>query len=1291
MNSERVQNADKAFYMWNSRKAYFYSASDKINTRYPDLTGKTLKGSAYKKWIEDFDAEGTASYYSVPYFSDGDNSRYMYFDLYKPGVTKKYDISAYLGTYSISELEKTENLEYNINYETGILTVSSKENGQKSADSLVLKAKYVGESIPAVEMKIRALPALYDVSLNDKLAEVAELMESIGADISDYDPALIEKYNSLLAQKEAYEQAIKDEAANADRVAGLNNRYEFVDMKFVYDVFATENDRANTKWAVTSTAEAPNIYAFKGYVAGMTPLYPSASNKNAYKTEEIADTKSITSDKNGNDILTVGNVPFKLGKISRNDGEVSANAWIGRAEYAPELFDDQSKLPVFDASVHGTISTQTATATYQINKDGISDINIVASANASSAGIKFLNVKIKYENENEKTVKYVIGRSKEKFEDGIYAIEKGIFEELASNPNYTVGMVEGKADGSTGWTYKVKDDAYYAVQHATKYYQLKNNPTDYPIHKLNTLMSVDLSKLSDNNASTEIYFPVASEKFVPSTITTETYVHNVKIPVDSSKKIETIALNSNIEHGGPLAEESGGFYDRGEWNVSQGALILKYDGKDTVTIDGKEYVIFIDLNRECQESSFFGMTLTREQTWLDRINELNAKIEALNVETTSKAQLAEIKAEINSLLAQNSNIVYVKDFSEAARTKITDIEEYLKTHFSEEERLEMLSERTYNYIDIAPDVDLFATWQDTADLARFFKAVSGTSTQSFNKVDYTDSDGVTTQIFDWIPQTKSDNTPVTGTEAFYSKGLKGRNSLFAGTVLLIDSLIAPEGTTSVTAPRIASATEGTNKDYIEGTYTRKDNTKKIDQSHIINRLDEDGFVTIANGDILHKVGPLKADAVSPNARSTVLGDATVATDAKGTSLDLMLITNDVNSAYYTSSKLGVYSTEFTKEDGTVTALKSTASSYAVPKAGLQQIIINYADGETETKYMLSVNNTIPTYQAWYSENPVENTIVYAPKYDAEGKEIVYDQKSFYINSAETDFKYLTKYNVKNDNIKSEMVQPEDIKFVNENIFMSDSGMLAEVVANQQHASSNSGGKFAAVASIPLKNKPLASLTFTRKNDAALAAEHSIQIETDQKDGNGNLRAPTASLVPVEIEGASDDYVYFAYCGRLGDGTFVVSATVSSAREDLVKQANDKILRAETAEEAEAVMVEYIDNLYVKYRDLSAEAKAHYETFTNGLGAVRVAPHSTGYKVTVFTEEADKDYNLIVCSYDADENLISTKLVNVKTKDSIYYTHLIDFIPENAARFKVFLWEGFNTLKPFAYNVAEFKK
>ena len=65
--------------------------------------------------------------------------------------------------------------------------------------------------------------------------------------------------------------------------------------------------------------------------------------------------------------------------------------------------------------------------------------------------------------------------------------------------------------------------------------------------------------------------------------------------------------------------------------------------------------------------------------------------------------------------------------------------------------------------------------------------------------------------------------------------------------------------------------------------------------------------------------------------------------------------------------------------------------------------------------------------------------------------------------------------------------------------------------------------------------------------------------------------------------------------------------------------------------------------------------------------------------------------MIVCGYDADENLISTQIIDGKTKDSIYYTHLLESVPENAAEVKIFLWEGFETIKPFAYNVAEIKK
>lgn len=139
INETRVARVDKAYYMNSSRKAYFHFISSKTNTAVPDLTNFNFKGSAYKKYVAEYDEDGTASYYSVPYFSDGDNSRYMYFDLYKPGTTKKYDISAYIGKYTVTELEKTENLNYEVDETTGILTISASDNGQTSADTLVLK------------------------------------------------------------------------------------------------------------------------------------------------------------------------------------------------------------------------------------------------------------------------------------------------------------------------------------------------------------------------------------------------------------------------------------------------------------------------------------------------------------------------------------------------------------------------------------------------------------------------------------------------------------------------------------------------------------------------------------------------------------------------------------------------------------------------------------------------------------------------------------------------------------------------------------------------------------------------------------------------------------------------------------------------------------------------------------------------------------------------------------------------------------------------------------------------
>lgn len=755
VNSERVQNADKAFYMWSSRKAYFYSASAKINTRYPDLTGKTLKGSAYKKWIEDFDAEGTASYYSVPYFSDGDNSRYMYFDLYKPGVTKKYDISSYLGTYSISELEKTENLEYNINYETGILTVSSKNNSQTSADSLVLKAKYVGESVPAVEMKIRALPALYDVSLNDKLAEVAELMESIGADISDYDPALIEKYNSLLAQKEAYEQAIRDEAANADRVAGLNNRYEFIDLNLFQDVFATDADFTTTGWyedksyVVGKTGKTDNILAMKGFEASSSSKgYPGGKNSIAFRTDSLNEVANL---KNG--IFTTTNgVPFSIGAIETESGKIGANAYIPRAAYSTDYYTGTGTVNEMPANYTADTSFQVTKAQWPVNKNGISSINLLMTGLLTKSANRFYDVYVTYAGETTKEHYYAIaGKLDQTFEGSIKLLPKETYDSIKANSEYTesIPKVEeltveqlnelrgytpdpsvtvdtskkikpsnyniadfNAATGfnltkvPTSWTVNDEMKALYSSLIAkTKYQQVVNAS---PVTLDSLLANLDLEKITSAYTATNVALPNDSTKFAPTRKYTTsqtnhaatTYLTSTSIPVNPDKTVESISLEANMTDPATMILSSGGFYTSTDWCVLSGMLMLNYEGMPTVTIKGTEYVMYLTVQRECSDSMLLGMTLTREQTWLDRIATVEEKMLALSATSSTYADVQALRAEIASLLAQNTSIVYIKDFSPEARTNIDTVEAELKASADEEERKENLTKNVFTHVDM---------------------------------------------------------------------------------------------------------------------------------------------------------------------------------------------------------------------------------------------------------------------------------------------------------------------------------------------------------------------------------------------------------------------------------------------------------------------------------------------------------------------------------------------------------------------------------------------------------------
>ena len=757
---ERVKNTDRAFYFWNTRKAYHFSVggskSDSgINKRYPDLTDVTLKGSGYKKWIQDFDANGTSSFYSVPYFSDGDNSRYFYFDLYQPGVTKKYDISAYLGTYSISKLEQSANLEYSIDYEKGILTVSSLEHNQTAADYLVLKAKYVGESVPAVEMKLRALPTLYSEAINDKLTEIAELMESVGAPESDYAPELIAKYKSLLAQKEAYEQAIKDEAANADRVAGLNNRYEYVEMNFPHDAFATDNDFASAGWYGKELADdTTNPLVYKGFNMQSygTLSQPAKDNGVAYRASEVENTPNIEKGDDGRYIYTIKGVPFKLGEIETQDGKIGANAVIFRRQLKADGYTGTEPLNTLSSEYKMEGASGITVATYPLDKDGISNINLLLSdiyVGGNLGENRFNTVTVKYADGEKVTFNSVFNKGTNKFPDTVFAVPVETFNAIKNDTTkadtvptvkevkvdtykaYVAKYVDqATADAVTkvpsGWSADNTAKAVYAGLVADSKYQALLNAS--PV-KANTLIeNIDAEKFEGISSGDPVTLPTKTEQFVPARLKTTytanyntTYMSNTVIPTDSTKTIESVTVSGGLNESGPAVLASGGFYSVSTYGVHSGALMLKYDGSATITVDGTEYVLFLKLTRQCGDTAIYGMTLTRAQTWIDRIASVEAKMLALSATSSTYAEVEAIREEIKSLLSQNTSIVYIKDFSEEARTNIDNVEATLKAEADEEERLENLSKNVFNHVDMNKygRDDFYAFDQDVKTVRQF--------------------------------------------------------------------------------------------------------------------------------------------------------------------------------------------------------------------------------------------------------------------------------------------------------------------------------------------------------------------------------------------------------------------------------------------------------------------------------------------------------------------------------------------------------------------------------------------
>ncbi len=1141
------------------------------------------------------------------------------------------------------------------------------------------------------------------------------------------------------------------ELTQAERFELINNPYTSFDMNFFQDFFATDADFAAPGWDQSSTAASSNILAYKGFAysnyANRYPNYYAGKTEGpvtAFKTSAIKDSTGITKETDGSYTYTIGSVPFKLGTIAET-GKMGANGFLIRARYQPSLYADSTNpinaVPSIYLDTNGKAVGDTSTVgqvVYTLEQSGLKSAELLMTAMYNIVPT-YHTVYVTYEGEST-PVKYfaVSGYGTKDLKDNIFLVPKDTYDNMTGYDTmklpteYTLdefkALVGDDSLTALPANWKSYQTAYNEYLEETKYYKLNGDSNNYQnsstsnsagVVKLNSKETViDLSKLSANCTETKILLPTETQKFVPArrysatkasdTAYNTTYTYKISVPLDANKKVSTIKIAGELRSPVDFVEESGGVSKVAKDSVVYyGKLMLKYDGNNIYTdSEGNQYYIFCDITRECGTGALLGMTLVDNETLYNRYVELNNELKAINSEALTSADCTAYRATVAELIAEADGNLVETDFDlskiEAAEERL---EEELEAARQEAARQEAMTKTTYNYLTLSANRDVFVTWKDVTDLARFNYNAEGTTSKvpdGFNTATYAYSD--TETIPDWIPYVRTDGTKVTGKEYYYYKGFKnvpltelseneaerGAAPASATYAYLLDDITAEDGTT-VTGKKVAGiSSSGDTAKYGSDEYyagsngvarATTDTTKTVTNPEFVQKLDEDGYAIIKKNKeskTYFKIGPVVQEGYSPNAQ--LIGSSINNVNVKGTTLDLLITATDIN-----------YSTTYYKT-------ASAAINFA-PAAALQQVTVTYEDGETDTKYAVVTDNKTASWNGMYTENPVLKTIVFAPKYEEDGiTEIEYDENSFYANKADYDFKIL-KGNTATVGL-TDSVSADDVSFKNPHIIMSSNTRVAQVIQIRQDAMHNKYGAFSSSVSLPLANKKVESIAFPVTQNIAIDDPSAIVVLDNAKDASKS----TVALLPVTIKGASDDYVYFAYLGRISSETYLMAATVTenSSKEKIeaAETAMSKITVNSTIEEAKKVAELYnraLEDDYVKESDFNSDIVT---AFNNAYMTIRESVEISGKiavkyfkgekpsaEVEIYNpaELAGKTYKVILAYYDEKGNYISSKIHDGKstTAEKVSFTIIDEECPENVAKVKGFIWKGFDTLLPLA--------
>ena len=445
---------------------------------------------------------------------------------------------------------------------------------------------------------------------------------------------------------------------------------------------------------------------------------------------------------------------------------------------------------------------------------------------------------------------------------------------------------------------------------------------------------------------------------------------------------------------------------------------------------------------------------------------------------------------------------------------------------TEAERKAILAEKDYQYVDITPNIDVFASASVIRDYANFNTEVN--SNDSYN-MEYTETNanGEEYTYRNRIPSvTKDGLTPITGEEEYYKKGITNDtlDTVRISPMLFVTesfkmtadelknvALLKYKGSgASTTAKAVAADTEK----YVNEIT----NFSKAEYNYLPNvvKTEEAGenyyvYLKANEADAQFKIGPINDKKYVKNAFDFIKASSKTIELPAGTTGDKLAIAVAVGDVNNGSGYSGDYALNLAKAD-----------------AALIPFEIVYASGAKETNYVV-VTKMIQT--ATTVDDLVGVSIYSADKYDANGVEIDYTNTDLYYKGI-TETSPLTS-------LSGTEYTLDDIQFPS-NIYAAEMNVAISLRARQDTSNNNYSNK-ATVGIFDLKDEEVSKINVI--NDQAPG--DNTDIEGVIGLNNGNNSYPRA-LIPVTFKdsaNADPNKVYFLYVARVSGYPAILGATV----------------------------------------------------------------------------------------------------------------------------------------------------